>query len=79
MAGPVISTGALAPAQEMVKVPPWVCTSTTLSSKPSRIPATTAAQVYDPAEPDEAWRLERARRLADSVAADTSTTPAAAR
>jgi UPF0176 protein len=25
--------------------------------------ATTAEQVYDPAQPDEAWRLERARRL----------------
>jgi UPF0176 protein len=25
--------------------------------------ATTAAQVYDPAQPDEAWRLERALRL----------------
>jgi UPF0176 protein len=25
--------------------------------------ATTAAQVFDPAHPDEAWRLERARRL----------------
>lgn len=31
--------------------------------------ATTAEQVYDPARPDEAWRLERARRLDDSVAA----------
>jgi UPF0176 protein len=25
--------------------------------------ATTAEQVYDPAQPDEAWRLDRARRL----------------
>ena len=25
--------------------------------------ATTAEQVYDPAQPDEAWRLARARRL----------------
>ncbi len=30
--------------------------------------ATTAEQVYDPAVPDEAWRLARARRLDDSVA-----------
>jgi len=29
---------------------------------------TTAEQVYDPRQPDEAWRLARARRLADSVA-----------
>jgi hypothetical protein len=37
---------------------------------------TTAAQVYDPAQPDEAWRLERARRLADSVAIAPATAPA---
>ena len=30
--------------------------------------ATTAAQVYDPARPDEAWRLERALRLDASAA-----------
>lgn len=39
---------------------------------------TTATQVYDPAVPGEAWRLARARRLADSVTADEPTdTPAA--
>lgn len=40
--------------------------------------ATTAEQVYDPAQPDEAWRLERARRLAASVGVDTAAGPIAA-
>ena len=47
-AGPVISTGAgpcaPGPAHSIVSRPPRVCTSTLRSSRPSRMPATTAAQ-----------------------------------
>jgi len=39
--------------------------------------ATTAAQVYDPRHPDEAWRLRRAQQLNATDATDADTSPAA--
>src|SRR6185369_181701 len=51
-AGPVISTGASpsgpTPAHSIVNTPPRVSTSTLASSRPARIPATTAAQAPVP-------------------------------
>src|SRR5574340_1537716 len=48
IAGPVISTGAPSPSQAMVSWPPRVATLTGLSSRPRRMPATTAAQAPVP-------------------------------
>jgi len=47
-AGPVISTGVAGPFQAMESSPPRVCTSTGESSRPRRMPATTAAQAPVP-------------------------------
>ena len=48
VAGPVIRTGWPAPFQAMVRSPPWVWTLTGESSRPRRMPATTAAQAPVP-------------------------------
>src|SRR6185369_9299846 len=47
-AGPVISTGRSAPPQTMVRSPPRVVTRTGESSRPRRMPVTTAAQAPVP-------------------------------
>mmetsp|Transcript_10793 Transcript_10793/g.29567 ORF Transcript_10793/g.29567 Transcript_10793/m.29567 type:complete len:240 (-) Transcript_10793:372-1091(-) len=48
VAGPVISTELWPPAHSIFSWPPRVCTSTTASSQPKRMPATTAAQAPVP-------------------------------
>ncbi|MCY1536039.1 hypothetical protein D9M68_714760 [compost metagenome] len=48
VAGPVMRTGSAPPSQAMVRSPPWVCTLTGESSRPRRMPATTAAHAPVP-------------------------------